>query len=182
MVSIIIDDDLLLRTYQVDDADGLFIAINNSRKHLHTWLEWVDKTTKQEHSLQFIQQSLHQLNMQETLALGIFYNGKIIGGVGMHHWDQQVKRAQVGYWISKEHEGKGIISKSLLKFIDHLFEKIGLNKIEIHFVPANKRSANVARRLAFKTEGIIRQSVMRNGMPDDIVVAGLLKSEYTRNP
>ncbi|MFI5195901.1 MAG: GNAT family N-acetyltransferase [Chitinophagales bacterium] len=182
MVSINIDNNTLLRSYNADDASALFNVVNASRKHLHTWLDWVDKTTKEEHSLQFIQQSLHHLETQEGLALGIFYNGRIIGGIGMHHWEQLTKRAQVGYWISKEYEGKGIMNKCMVKFIGFLFEKIGLNKVEIHFLPGNKRSAKVAERLGFKIEGVIRQSVMRNGKPEDIVIAGLLKKEFTPNP
>jgi ribosomal-protein-serine acetyltransferase len=178
LVSIIVDDNTLLRTYEADDARELFNVINGSRQHLHPWLDWVDKTTKPEHSAQFIQQSLHEANMQEGLALGIFLDERIAGGVGMHHWDLTTKRAQIGYWIAKEHEGKGIITKCLIKFIDFLFEKTGLNKIEIHFLPANKRSAKVAAQLGFKVEGVIRQSIIRNGQPEDMVVTGLLKIEY----
>lgn len=178
MVSIAIDDTLQLCSYEVAHAQELFDAINHSRKHLNPWLDWVSKTTKPEHSLQFIQQSLHRQNMQEALALGIFDNGRIIGGIGMHNWDQETKRAQIGYWISAEQEGKGIISKCMTKFIEFLFDKIGLNKIEIHFLQANKRSAKVAAHMGFKVEGIIRQSIMRNGVPEDVVIAGLLKREW----
>jgi ribosomal-protein-serine acetyltransferase len=182
LVSIIIDNRILLRSYQLDDAQELFKAVNNSRSHLQPWLEWINKTTKPEQSLHFIQQSLHQLNTQEALALGIFYNDKIIGGIGMHHWDQTTKKAQIGYWISKEYEGRGIINQCLTRFVDFLFEKIGLNKIEIHFIPANKRSARVADRLGCKVEGVIRQSYLRNGKAEDIVITGLLKSEWKHVP
>jgi len=178
LVSITIDDKLRLRTYEVADAEELFEAVNNSRKHLNPWLDWVSKTTKTDHSLQFIRQSLHQQHTQEALALGIFENDKVIGGIGMHAWDQETKRAQIGYWISAEYEGKGIVTKSLLKFIEYLFDKIGLNKIEIHFLQANKRSAKVASKFGFRVEGIIRQSIMRNGMPHDVVIAGLLRDEW----
>lgn len=178
MVSIIIDNNILMRSYEIDDAHELFSAVNHSRKHLHPWLDWVDKTTRQEHSLQFIQQSLHQLHTQEALALGIFHDYKIIGGIGLHRWEQTVKKAQIGYWISKDYEGKGIITRCLERFIDFLFEKIGLNKIEIHFIPSNTRSAKVAERLGCRVEGVIRQSHIRNGKPEDIVITGLLKSEW----
>jgi ribosomal-protein-serine acetyltransferase len=178
LASITIDDDLLLRNYTPEDAPGLFAAIDASRKHLHPWLSWVDKTTKEEHSLQYIQDSLYGPFTKEALVLGIFYRDTIIGGIGMHNWDHNTKRAQIGYWIGKGHEGKGIINKCLTAFVPYLFDKIGLNKIEIHFMPANKRSAKVAERLGFKTEGIIRQSIIHNGMPQDVVIAGLLKSEW----
>ena len=179
MVVIKVDDNTQLRSYTADDAAELFDVINSSRQHLHTWLDWVDKTTKEEHSLQFILQSLHYQHTQEELALGIFYHNRLIGGIGMHQWDQATKKAHAGYWISKEYQGRGIMNKCMTKFIAFLFDKIGLNKIELHFVPGNKRSAKLAERLGFKIEGIIRQSIMRNGMPEDVVIAGLLKSENT---
>lgn len=179
MVSITVDENLLLRSYTADDADELFHVIDSSRKHLHPWLDWVDKTIKPEHTRQFIQRSVQQSNNQEGLALGIFYDGKIVGGVGMHNWEHEIRRAQIGYWLSKEFEGKGVMKKCLAKFIEFLFDKAGLNKIEIHFLPGNKKSASVANALGFKVEGVIRQCIVRNGMPQDKVIAGLLKSEWT---
>ena len=178
MVSILIDDDILLRSYQLEDANELFRSVNESRLHLRPWLIWVDSTIKPEHSLQFIQQSLVQQNNQEALALGIFHNRKIIGGIGMHQWSHSLEKAQLGYWLSKDYEGRGILHNCMLRFIDFLFEKVGLNKIEIHFIPANKRSAAVAERLGFKIEGIIRDSYIVNGNFTDLVVTGLLKSEW----
>jgi ribosomal-protein-serine acetyltransferase len=162
----------------LEDAAELFRAVNESREHLRPWLVWVDSTTKQEHSLQFIQVSLQQQNNQEALALGIFHKRKIIGGIGMHEWDHVLEKAQLGYWVSKDFEGKGIITTCLERFIDFLFDKVGLNKLEIHFVPANNRSATIAERLGFKVEGVLRDSYVINGAFTDLVVTGLLKKEW----
>lgn len=156
----------------------MFRAVNESREHLRPWLVWVDSTTRQEHSLQFIQVSLQQQNNQEALALGIFHKRKIIGGIGMHEWDHVLEKAQLGYWVSKDFEGKGIISTCLERFIDFLFDKVGLNKLEIHFVPSNTRSATIAKRLGFKVEGVLRDSYVINGSFTDLVVTGLLKKEW----
>lgn len=178
MVTITVNNDIILRTYKPEDADGLFTAINASRRHLGIWLDWIKHTTRTEHSMQYIKDSLHQANMQEALYLGIFYDGILVGGVNMYQWDREVKKALIGYWIVKEQEGKGVISICLQYFTRFLFEKTGLNKIEIHFSVANKRSAKVAERLGCKIEGIIRQSALRNGVREDVVVCGLLKSEW----
>jgi ribosomal-protein-serine acetyltransferase len=178
MVSILIDNELLLRSFQPDDAPALFKAVDESRTHLRPWLRWVDATTKQEHILQFIQRTQQQLHNQQALELGIVHNREIIGGIGMHDWDHLLKKAQLGYWIREEYEGKGIMNKCLVRFIDFLFEKPGLNKIEIHFMPSNTRSAKVAERLGFKVEGVIRQSYFMNGRLDDLVITGLLKTEW----
>ena len=180
MVSIPINNDLLLRSYVPEDATALFHAIHKSRKHLRPWLNWVDTTTKEEHSLEFIRSSLAAQHNQEAIALGIFLNGQIIGGIGMHHWDHYLRIVHIGYWINKEHEGQGIISSSCRHFFSFVFEKLNINKIELHFLPGNKRSAAVAERLGCKIEGVIRQSIMINGTLQDVVIAGLLKSEWNK--
>lgn len=178
MTTIVINNDLLLRTYNADDHKALFDAVNNSRKHLAAWLPWVARTTRPEHSLQFIQQSQEQMHSQQGLPLGIFLNGNIIGGIGMHDWQHDLKRAQLGYWIAGEHEGKGIIMQCIIPFINYLFDKTDLNKIEIHYSAANTRSAKLASRLGFAIEGIIRQGSIRNGIIENLVITGILKSEW----
>ena len=178
MVTIPVNSQLTLRTYIVGDAEALFAVVNAERHHLARWLDWVKATTKPEHSLQFIKQATHELETQEALPMGIFYNGQIIGGVGMHHWDHGLKKAQIGYWIAERYEGKGIMATCLKSFIDFLFMRVGLNKVEIDFIPANKRSAKLADRLGARVEGILRQSYLHNGIAEDLVVTGLLKSEW----
>lgn len=178
MVSILIDNDLQLRSLQPEDAPELFRAIEESRQHLRPWLAWVAGHTKPEHSQQFIQIMLQQQHEQRGLALGLFSGKTLIGEVGMHDWDQTLKKAHIGYWLCKDSEGKGILHSCLTRFIDFLFEKAALNKVEIQFSPANKRSARVAERLGFKVEGVLRQSHLRNGALEDLVVTGLLKNEW----
>lgn len=172
----------MLRTLQPEDADELFTIVNNSREHLRGWLPWVDSTQKPEHSLQFIQHSKANAQNQQGIALGIIYHQKIIGSMGMHSWDHHLKKAQLGYWIAKEHEGKGIITKCLKGFIGFLFERVELNKVEVQFMVSNQRSAAVAERIGFKVEGIIRQNYILNGVYHDLVLAGLLKSEWPGLP
>lgn len=181
MAIIRIDEHLLLRNYEIEDADRLFEAVDNSRQHLGPWLNWVAKTKKPEDSLEFIQQSKHQLHAQEGVALGVFYDDKIIGGVSMFEWQHETRNAQIGYWICAEYEGRGIVARSLEAFMAYLFDQIGLYKIEVHYVPANKRSAKVAEKLGFKVEGVLRQRFLRNGVIEDLVITGLLKSEWKNN-
>jgi ribosomal-protein-serine acetyltransferase len=178
MISILIDEATQLRSYRPEDAPELFRVINGSRAHLAPWMSWVSHTTKQEHSLQFIQQSLQDLHRQDAVALGIFRNQQIIGGIGMHNREPHLKRAQIGYWIAKEYEGQGIITTCGRRFVDFLFEKLGLNKIELHFARTNARSAAVAARLGAQTEGIIRAGCLVSGLPEDLVVTGILRSEW----
>ncbi len=178
MATINIDEQLLLRTWQTEDAEALFEAIHKDRQHLSPWLAWVATTTRPEHTLEFIKTSQAQIRDQEALPLGIFNNGNIIGSTGMHNWCRDTNRAQIGYWIDREHEGKGIVTRSLTALINYLFGNVGLNKVEIHFIKTNVRSARLAARLGFQTEGIIRNSVLNNGMAEDLIITGMLRNEW----
>ncbi len=178
MATLRIDEHLLARNYEIDDFEALYAAVNGSRQHLGLWLSWIAKTTKPEHSYEFIQDTLRKLNDQELLALGIFYDGALIGGLSMHEWHHDTRRAQLGYWIAREYEGRGIVTRVLEAFITYIFANIGLNKLEIHYVAANARSGNVAERLGFRVEGLLRKCALRNGQLEDMVVTGLLRTEW----
>lgn len=178
MLPIEVGNGLVLRTYKPEDAAALFRAVDANRAHLRPWLPWVDATQKPEHSLDFIEQSISWMHHQQGLALGIFEGEEVIGGLGMLGWNHELRNAQIGYWIAKNHEGKGIISACLEKFIDLLFEQLDLNKVEIRFVVANKRSAAVAQKLHAKIEGVLRDAYVCNGVLEDLVIAGILKREW----
>ena len=130
--------------------------------------------------MQFIQLAQTWQFNGEGLALGIFLQKerRIIGTIGMHNWNQAQKRAQVGYWIAKEFEGRGLMHRSAERFIDFLFRKLGLNKVEMHIMPGNLRSMALAEKLGAVTEGRIRQSYLVGGRLEDIVVMGILRSEW----
>jgi ribosomal-protein-serine acetyltransferase len=178
MVSIQVSEDLILRTYTRDDASVLFGAIDQNRAHLRPWLKWVDATTKEDDSLAFIEQSLHEQEQQRGLALGIFQGERLIGGLGMMNWNRDLNKAEIGYWVSADQQGKGIISNCLKAFIDFLFERIQLHKVEIHFVATNKRSSAVAERMQAKIEGVLRDSYIANGAYKDLVITGILRADW----
>lgn len=178
MVSIAVTDEILIRSYSLNDAAILYAAIHKNREHLRPWLNWVDSTTSEQDSLEFIKLVQSQIDKQEGLALGIFFKDEIIGGIGMLEWNHHLKKANVGYWIDKKHQGKGVLSQCLEKFIDFLFKNLDLNKIEIHFVSNNKRSARIAEKFNAKIEGILRDNYIVNGAYKDLVIAGILKKEW----
>lgn len=178
MFSLAVSEDIILRNYQEKDAPILFTVIDSNRQHLRPWLIWVDGTLKEEHSLEYIRAARQEQYDQKSMALGIFKNERLIGGMGMHQWDQQLKKAQIGYWLIKEAEGKGILHQCATTMLHYLFGQLQLNKIELHHLPGNVRSAAVARRLHFKVEGILRDSFLMNGKLNDLVINGLLRKEW----
>ncbi|MEO6834039.1 MAG: GNAT family protein [Chitinophagaceae bacterium] len=180
MTSILINDDLLLRSFQPEDAAELFRCVDAARAELRPWLNWVDATTKPEHSLEFIQMATAWQHSGEGLALGIFLqkSRQFIGTIGMSHFQSEQKRAQIGYWLDPSFQGKGYMFRSAVRFVDFLFSKLNLNKIEMHMIPTNQRSIALAARLGAVAEGRIRQSYFSGGSLQDIIITGILRSEW----
>ncbi|WP_118974222.1 GNAT family N-acetyltransferase [Taibaiella koreensis] len=170
--------DIILRNYQEEDAAQLFAAVEENRAHLRPWLIWVDGTRKMAHSLEYIRNARQEQYNQQSIAFGIFRNDRLIGGLGMHQWDQRLRKAQIGYWLVASEVGNGTMTRCIAVLLDYLFGQLELNKVELHYLPANTRSAAVAERLGFGIEGILRDSFLMNGTLHDLVVAGLLKKEY----
>ena len=120
MLQIPVSENLVLQTYSPDHAGVLFKAIEKNRAYLRPWLAWVDHSIKEEHSLEFIHTMQVQMQQQAGLALGIFFKEQLIGGIGMHDWDHQLQKAEVGYWLDKDHQQRGY-KKSMCQWCWYTF-------------------------------------------------------------
>jgi ribosomal-protein-serine acetyltransferase len=177
-MTIRINEQLQLRTYQPYDAPELYRCVDKNRAHLREFLPWVNTTLRAEHSLEFIRNALVQETAQQALTMGIFLNDQLVGGIGMYDWNHYLKKAQIGYWLDKNHEGRGLMLQCTTALITFLFHNVGLNKIEIHFLPYNTRSSELTKRLGAKVEGVLRDSILLNGAYEDVVVTGILRREW----
>jgi ribosomal-protein-serine acetyltransferase len=50
-----VDEDIILKILELDDAEALFNLINQNRVHLREWLPWVDANIALENTQLFIQ-------------------------------------------------------------------------------------------------------------------------------
>jgi len=64
-----------------------------------------------------------------------------------------LRGAHIGYWISQDHAGRGIIPTSVALATDHAFTALQLHRIEIAMRPENRPSRRVAEKLGFRYEG-----------------------------
>lgn len=180
MLSLTVNENILLRTYLEDDAAEHFYLVNQNRQHLRPWLRWIDSHLKEANSLEYIRYTHIQFEEQLAVMLGVFENNRLVGEVGMFLWEQELKKAQIGYWISASHQGKSILRESLHRFFHYIFTNLDMNKLEVRFVPSNIRSGKLAERMGCKIEGVLRDSYFINGKLENLVVTGILREEWKR--
>lgn len=178
MLELAVDDHIILRQLQPENAPVLYRTLDTSRKALRRFLPWVDYNTNEDHSLRFIEMMLRKAEDQEAIAFGIWYNGQLSGVLDLHCWDHLLQKAEIGYWLAEHCRGKGIAVACCKVLISFAFENLKLNKVEIRFALENDRSARIPIKLGFTKEGILRHNARLHGQFVDMVVMGMLRNDW----
>ncbi len=155
--SIPVREDLVLRFIRLDEAEALYALVDKNRAHLRQWLNWVDAQTSAESSRRNIAKRLERAEKGEARELGIFREGALIGSLGFNRISSENRKASIGYWITEEFQGKGIVTDCVKALISFGFKELNLHRIRIQCHVENKRSASIPERLGFTFEGIARE-------------------------
>lgn len=177
-MTIKIDPRLRLELTSLKHADALFHAVDNSRKHLSEFLPWVVNMKTLSDFQNYIKNCELLYEEKKEVSFVIISEGKPVGRIGLHHMNHQNKIAAIGYWLTKDAEGKGIIIRSCKKLISFGFYQLGLHRIEIKAAVQNLKSQAIPQKLNFKKEGILREAELVNGIFLDLVLYSILKEEY----
>jgi RimJ/RimL family protein N-acetyltransferase len=106
---------------------------------------------------------------------------KLIGYVCIKNIRKDVMKCEFAYFIDKDFEGQGIISKVVSQTIARCFDELEMNKVFICTSKINKASQHIALKHGFVEEGILRKEFRNHkGILEDVVYFGLLKSEYEK--
>jgi ribosomal-protein-serine acetyltransferase len=146
--------------------------------HLSEWMVWYDKVRTVRDALDNIVANIEDWELKTDYHLGIFFEDKMVGMISLHAINYVVNKAAIGYWLAKDHEGKGIITDSVKALIDLAFDELNLNKIEIGAGVTNQKSRIIPEKLGFKLEGTLRENIKINEKYIDMAIYGLLKKEY----
>ena len=178
MFRLIVDDEIEIRMLEESDTNEVFELVNRNREHLRRWLIWVDRSDSPEVTRQFIKDSRRRYENKEAMSAGIWHNGQLAGAIGIVQYDWYNRKMEIGYWVSTDRQGKGIITRSVAAMIDDAFMNLGLNRVEIQCAIENLRSRAVPERLGFKRDGVMRESSLLNNEFVDKVIYSMLASEW----
>jgi ribosomal-protein-alanine N-acetyltransferase len=105
--------------------------------------------------------------------------GAMIGDCGYNHFDFDNASAVIGYSLSREFWGRGVMTTCVNEMLRWGFEELDLNRIEATVNVENDRSARVLEKLGFRIEGRLREYRRRRGIfAADSHIFGLLRREW----
>ena len=176
---LIVNQEIILKELVQEDIQAIFNTINSEREYLGKWLPFVDYTLEISDTQNFID----NLEVSETkdLTYAIYYLNEFVGLAGLKDPDYDNKKIEIGYWIAEKYQHKGIVTLSCRKLIEHAFENLQMNRIQLKAATDNINSQKVAKRLGFSKEGIERDGELHKRGYVDLVVYSLLKKEFGKS-
>ncbi|WP_417899842.1 GNAT family protein [Bacillus haimaensis] len=178
MFSFKVDNEISIELLQIQQKEELFTLIDANREHLRKWLLWVDKRKSPDDFDSIIPMWLKNYADNNGFDAGIRYNDRLVGMVGLHFIDWKNRATSIGYFLSEDAQGHGIITKSITAILDYLFTTLKLHRVEIQCAVNNHKSIAVPERLGFVKEGIKRDGQLLYDRYVDLVTYSLMASEW----
>jgi [ribosomal protein S5]-alanine N-acetyltransferase len=120
---------------------------------------------------------LSELKTTESVLAICTCEGKHIGNIKFGPINFIHRSADISIVIGDKNEwGKGYASEAIYLITKHLFNTIGLNRVEAGTV--NPAFARVAEKLGWKKEGVFRKGYFLNNTFVDVIRVSLLKEEF----
>ncbi len=111
--------------------------------------------------------------------LAIDVGGEAIGNVGFTVKEDIYRyNAEIGYWLSEDYWGRGIMSEALPVAIDYIFKNFHVNRLFACVLAGNIGSMYVLERAGFRHEAIHRQAAVKNSAYLDEHIFALLREEH----
>lgn len=169
---------LTLSRWKIRDAASLYeYAKNPNVGPAAGWMPHPDKW----YSLRLILQVLipggvYAIRPKET--------GRAIGTISFtpDKYRPGMKSMELGYSMSEEYWGRGLMTEAVREMIRHGFEDLRLDVICVCTGPENSKSQNVIRKCGFTYEGTLRKAFhVYDGTVRDVMCYSLMKDEYYEN-
>ncbi len=121
-------------------------------------------------------QSAMSSGEEKSIYRAIDAGGEAIGSIGVFFKDNVYRKsAEIGYWLGEPFWGKGVITAAIRLMCSEAFAHRDIVRIYAEPYAHNAASCRALAKAGFGLEGVLRQSVCKNGVIYDSCIYALLK-------
>ena len=139
---------LILRRLSLDDAEEIFFLRSDE-----TVNKYIDRprATSIEDAYNFINKTNHSIENNELIDWAIAFknNSRLIGSICLWNIFKEENKAEVGYELLPDFQGKGIAQEAMFTVLDYGFNIMLLNKIEAYTHKENSSSIKLLEKFGF---------------------------------
>ena len=145
-----LETDRLLLT-RLKTSDWKMISFLRSDQEVNKFVKRSSAAT-QEEALEFIQKINHSIDHQHSYYWKIAErnNDQMIGSICLWNFSEDQETAEIGYDLSPDYQGKGIMHESLCRIIEFGFQNLNLEFIEAFTHYKNEPSKKLLENNGFK--------------------------------
>jgi ribosomal-protein-serine acetyltransferase len=179
---IIVDNELSIIVPTSEDAVELFSLVDSNRNYLKEWLPWLDNNLSVKDQLDFIGISQKDRIQGRSGIWLIKENNDLVGVISINWIDWDNKSCGLGYWISEDKVGKGIVNRCCKSLINDLISNNQIHRFVIEAAVENYASRKVAEKLGMRLEGIIKDRELLYGTYVDAALYAITAPEWEKLP
>ncbi|MCI9427904.1 MAG: GNAT family N-acetyltransferase [Eubacterium sp.] len=168
--------DFLLRKWEKEDAKDIAKAANNLKiaENLRNVFPYPYAL---EDAVWFINDCIKKEGKRQ-IARAIDINGAAVGSIGVFQQnDIYEKSGELGYWLSEDFWGQGIVSQAIQLICKEAFQTFDLNRIYAEPFAHNIGSRKALEKAGFQYEGTMKNGVFKNGSVYSYCIYALLRGE-----
>jgi RimJ/RimL family protein N-acetyltransferase len=113
---------------------------------------------------------------QPALNFAIVVDGAAVGGIGLRPGEGELRiGCHVGYWLGRRLWGRGLMSRILPPFCEHVFRNSGFERLHTTVMSNNPASARVLEKCGFTREGSLRRAAIKGSEVFDMWMYAMIR-------
>ena len=105
---------------------------------------------------------------------------QLIGEININNVQRGVVQScSIGYWISENKMGLGLMSEAISLIKKFIFDELELHRIEAACLKKNQRSLNTLKKNYFNIEGVAKKYLKINGKWQDHILLSCINEKHS---
>jgi ribosomal-protein-serine acetyltransferase len=169
---ITVNDEIELHSVSERFVQPVFALVQRNKSWLQKAMNWPQYVVSEDDTRKTVQGNyvLHHKGYAKMFM--ILLRGELVGVFSFNQIEPTNKTAYIGYWLSEDSQGQGIISAVIEAVISSYAQAGTVRRFVIKCIVTNQASNRVAQRNGFTLEGCLKQAEFLNGEYHDQNIYG----------
>lgn len=173
----IIGNKVKLCALNESDSSKILEWINNPE--LKKMIGTVFPISNLEHKIWF-EKKITNNNYERIFGIKEFRGESLIGIIGLKNIDYVNSNAELYIYLGEEEsKGRGLGKDAITTLIKFAFEEMNLHRLYLEVFSYNLPAQSSYKKSGFKVEGILKESLYREGKYHDKVIMGIIKNSLS---
>lgn len=146
---------LTIRPAMPGDGAVVYEAIEETKDALKRWMPWINAHTDVNHTEGVCRKAYADFILRKDAMVYAFdkETKNFVAASGLHRFDWETCRFEIGYWVRKSEQGKGYATEIANALTRYSFNALNARAVMIGHADGNEASKNVITKLGFDYEG-----------------------------